>query len=159
MYAITMSDRSNTCPADAGAPDNAAQWVTMSPGEGGKWTANLPVNTGVGSPGMDRSQVVLEIGTTSTSQLQPDRTCNYQVHRDMKVAEMTSTKLVVGIHSTYTEAVGCTLPRRPVSCARDTVVTYTLTRAFCASRCLAKPTVLRDGGVEATCDCADAGPR
>jgi hypothetical protein len=133
------------------------QWVTFERGADGRWTATLPVNTGYGSPGHDRSMITLEVGTTSTSALRPDRKCDWQVRRAMEVLSVTPTTVVVDIRAEYTDAIHCMLPRRPVSCARDAVVTYTLVRAFCAAGCTAKPVALADGGVEATCSC-DAGP-
>jgi hypothetical protein len=154
MYAITTRDRSSTCPPDdAGSPRGETQWVTFERSADGTWIANLPVNTGYGSIGLDRSFVTLEVGRTSTSSLRPDRTCSWQVRRAMEVISVTDTTIVVDIHAEYTDAVRCTLPRRPVSCARDTVVTYSLVRPFCAAGCTAKPSVRADGGVEATCSC------
>lgn len=159
MYAIHVNDRSNTCPADESVQKAGPTWITFRPANGGRWTATLPVNTGVGAPAMDRADVALEIGASTTSELRPDRTCNYQIRRTMTVLEVSPTRLVVQIRSEYTEAVNCTLPRKPASCIRDAVVTYTLTRPFCASRCIATPHLQRDGGVEATCICDDAGAR
>lgn len=158
MYSVSVADRSSTCPPnDAGGPENAQYWVTFERGADGRWIANLPVNTGYGSPSADRNFVTLEVGTTSTSSHRPDRKCDWQVRRAMDVLAVTPTTVVVDIRVEYSEANHCMLPRRPVSCARDAVVTYTLVRPFCAAGCAAKPTALADGGVEATCSC-DGGP-
>ncbi len=155
MYALSIQDRTNTCPP--ATPGSTEAWITFDKNENGKWAANLPVNLAGGSPGSDRNFVVVEVGTTSTSELQPDRTCNWTVRRAMTVREVTPTKLVVDIKSEFTDAVRCTLPRRPVSCSQDAVVTYSLVRPFCPASCIAKATPLKDAGVTASCTCADAG--
>lgn len=159
MYAITMADRSNTC-ADAGAASwsNQPLLVPIRPANGGRWSANLPVNTGVGSPAVDRHDVLLEVGQVAESVLRPDRTCAYEISRRIELLEVGPTKIVANVRSEYTEAVRCTLPRKPVSCKRDVDVTYTLVNALCPPRCIAQPKpVQRDGGVEATCTCPDGG--
>ncbi len=153
-YAISISDRSNTCAAiDAGAWESQPLWVLVQPANGGAWKANLPV----GSPGLDRHDLLLAVGHVERSALRPDRTCAYEIAREMQVLEVSPSKVVVRVRSEYSDAVRCTLPRRPVSCSRDAVVTYTLARPFCASRCIAQMTLARDGGVDATCQCPDAG--
>ncbi len=159
MYAIAMVDRSNTC-ADAGAPtwSNQPLLVPVMPRKDGKWSANLPVNTGVGSPGIDRHDVVLEAGQDAKSVIRPDRTCAYEVSREIEIREVSPTKIVANVRSEYTDAVRCTLPRKPVACKRDVDVTYTLVEALCPPRCIAQPNPpLRDGGVEAKCICPDGG--
>ncbi|OJY16156.1 MAG: hypothetical protein BGO98_04910 [Myxococcales bacterium 68-20] len=157
-YAVSISDRSNTCPAiDAGAWESQPLWVLVQPAKDGAWKANLPVNTGVGSPGLDRHDLLLDVGRVERSALRPDRTCAYEIAREMQVLEVSPSKIVVRVRSEYSDAVRCTLPRRPVSCNRDAVVTYTLAKPFCASRCIAQMTLARDGGVDATCHCPDAG--
>ena len=159
MFAITMSDRSNTC-ADAGAPawSNQPLLVPIRPTKNGKWSANLPVNTGVGSPAIDRFDVQLDVGHVERSVIRPDRTCAYEVSREIAIREVSPTKIVANVRSEYTDAVRCTLPRKPVSCKRDVDVTYTLVNALCPPRCIAQPKpVQRDGGIEATCTCTDAG--
>ncbi len=162
MYAIALSDRSSTCPgADAGAPSSAAAplFITIRPLDGGKYRANLPVNTGVGSLAIDRHDVVLDVGQVETSVLRPDRTCAYEVSRRIEIREVGPTRIVANVRSEYTDAVRCTLPRKPVSCKRDVDVTYTLVDAACPPGCIAEPKPrLRDGGVEATCVCPDGGP-
>jgi len=158
-YAIAMSDRSNTC-ADAGAGSwsNQPLLVTIRPATGGRWNANLPVNTGVGSPAIDRHDVLLEVGHVADSVIRPDRTCAYEVSRKIEIREVGPTRIVANVRSEYTDAVRCTLPRKPVSCIRDVDVTYTLVNALCPPRCIAQPKpVLRDGGIEATCICPDGG--
>ena len=158
MYAVSISDRSNTCPAiDAGAWEGQPLWVLVQPAKDGTWKANLPVNTGFGSPGLDRHELLLEVGHVERSALRPDRTCAYEVAREMQVLEVNPSTIVARVRSEYSDAVRCTLPRRPVSCNRDAVVTYTLVKPFCASRCIAQTTLARDGGVDARCHCPDAG--
>ena len=158
-YAIALSDRSNTC-ADAGAPSSAAPlFITIRPLDGGRYRANLPVNTGVGSLAIDRHDIVLDVGQVETSVLRPDRTCAYEVSRRIEIREVGPTRIVANVRSEYTDAVRCTLPRKPVSCKRDVDVTYTLVDAACPPGCIAEPKPrLRDGGVEATCVCPDGGP-
>ena len=157
-YSVSISDRSSTCPAiDGGTWESQPLWVLVQPAKDGTWKANLPVNTGVGSPGIDRHDLRLEVGHVERSALRPDRTCAYEITREMQLLEVTPSKIVASVRAEYSDAVRCTLPRRPVSCTRDAVVTYTLAKPFCASRCIAQMTLARDGGVDATCDCPDAG--
>lgn len=159
MYAITMVDRSNSC-ADAGAPSwsNQPLLVPTKPATDGRWVANLPINTGVGSPGIDRHDVLLEVGQVAKSSIRPDRTCAWEVSREIEIREVSPAKIVANIRTEWTDAVRCTLPRKPVSCTRDVDITYTLVRALCPPRCLAQPgPVARDGGVDAKCVCPDAG--
>ncbi|MBX3210325.1 MAG: hypothetical protein KF764_35160 [Labilithrix sp.] len=155
-YAVAVQERSSTCALDAapGATSgDAPLWVLVNPTRDGKWTATLPVNTGGGSLAIDRHDLLLETGHVETSSLRPDRTCAYEVTREMRVLDVTPTRIVVEVKAEYTDAVRCSLPRRPVACKRDVVVTYTLATPFCAPGCAAQMTLLRDGGAGATCMC------
>ncbi|MBX3264417.1 MAG: hypothetical protein KF782_32395 [Labilithrix sp.] len=158
IYTITLSERSSTCRlGDAGAADagGEAAWVlvTPAPGRDGAGSADLPVNTGGGAIAVDRHDLRLAIGHVERSALRPDRTCAWEVSREMRVLEVSPTRIAVEVRAAYTDAVRCTLPRRPVSCERDVVLTYTLARPFCDSGCAAAMIRSRDGGVDARCSC------
>ena len=156
LYTVTLSERSSSCPVgDAGAArsDNESSWVLVARSPDGAWSANLPMNTGGGAIAVDRHDLRLEVGHVERSAFQPDRTCAWEVSREMRVLEVSPTKVVVAVSAAYTDAVRCTLPRRPVSCARDVVLTYSLARPFCDPGCAAEMTRARDGGVDARCTC------
>jgi hypothetical protein len=150
LYAVTQSDRSNTCPPGDAAPQPVT--VTVKPATKG-FAATLPVNTAGGSMEIDKTDVLLAVGAVAHTEIQPDRTCSYRITRNVRIQEATPTKIVAEVRSEYGEAVRCTLKRAPVSCARDTVVTYSLVKPLCAAKCTAKTTLLRDGGVDAVCTC------
>jgi hypothetical protein len=137
QYKLAIDEQSTTCPAiDAGPITPTAdqtfgiQLRDSADGKGGR-IANVPVVFDRGY-GVARFNVRLEIGGHGNySNSHTSSACSFQTLHGADVIEMSSTKLVLKVVSTYGEILGSCPTKQPLfsRCNRETVLTYTLVKA------------------------------
>lgn len=161
LWNISVAERSSTCGAgDAGALGVANQpfFVPTKPHKDGKLAANLPVNP-FAPYAQQRSDILLEVGQITKSSFKPDKTCAYEMKREVEVASVGADKITLVVRSEYGDATGCARPQRQTSCKHEATMTLTLARALCEARCTVDAKVQPDGGVaDVKCSCPDSGP-